>query len=301
MSGAFSADYSKLLLGEVNGSINVLEVGRDKTSLKETERLRYMPYEDYDEQDEIHDAVGDITRLVPDSGIAEANYLLNDNQLQLVPMGSLPIRQAIQGPNYIGPFDQSSDAPLLRAQAQILQQSLRVPPGPQCTIPACIENVPLMTSEEIGDSGRSLDRVPDELRRQWKTDVAILRLVPGKARCRSCGRPARPLSGDDVDTDIQGSLICERCSFSCFRCAVTNTVEPATTMLSCRSCGGVWDIGVLGYECVREPYRGMEMVQNVPSLRRWGREVYDEHLEESETGYGDEQNALSEWFLGLST
>ncbi|KAE8825415.1 hypothetical protein HRS9139_08525 [Pyrenophora teres f. teres] len=154
MSGAFSADYSKLLLGEVNGSINVLEVGRDKTSLKETERLRYMPYEDYDEQDEIHDAVGDITRLVPDSGIAEANYLLNDNQLQLVPMGSLPIRQAIQGPNYIGPFDQSSDAPLLRAQAQILQQSLRVPPGPQSKKSAIQGGVWIVSLMSYVDNGK---------------------------------------------------------------------------------------------------------------------------------------------------
>ncbi|KAI1516825.1 WD40 repeat protein [Pyrenophora tritici-repentis] len=298
MSGAFSADYSKLLVGEVNGSVNLLEVGRNNTSLKETERLRYMPYED-DEQDEIQDAAGDITRSIPDSGIAEANHLLDNNQLQLVPMGSLPIRQAIQGPNYTGPFDNSPDAPFLRAQAQIFQQSLIVPPGPQCNIPACVETPPTITSEQIGDSGRSLDRVPDELRRQWKTDVSKLGLVPGRARCTSCGRPARPSPSDDVTAEIEGSVMCERCSFSCFRCAATNSVKPATTTLSCGLCGGVWDIGVLGYECVREPHRSVASVQNVPSLRRWGREAYEEYLEEDETGYGDDDNALSEWFLGL--
>jgi len=295
MSGAFSADYSKLLLGEVNGSVNVLEVGRDDTSLKDAEKLRYMPYQD----DEQGDVTEDMARPAPDSGIAEANHFLETDQIQIVPMGSLPISQAIQGRNYAGPFDQSSDAPFLRTQAQIFQQSLIVPPGPQCNIPTCKETAPTITSEEIGDSGRSLDRVPDELRRQWKTDVSTLRLVPGKAKCTSCGRPARPLVGDDVDARDKQSALCERCSFSCFRCGASNALEPATTTLSCATCGGVWDIGALGYECVREPHAKTTRIHNVPSLRRWGREVYEEFLEEAETGYGDEENALSEWFLGL--
>ncbi|RMZ67150.1 wd repeat [Pyrenophora seminiperda CCB06] len=297
MSGAFSADYSKLLIGEVNGSVNVLEVGRDDTSLKEAEKLRYMPYQDY-EQDEIRSFSLDM-RPAPDSGITEANYLLKTNQLRLVPMGSLPIKQAIQGPNYAGPFDQSPDALLLRAKALEFQQSLIVTPGPQCDITACKENPPTITSEEIGDSGRSVDRIPDELRRQWRADVSKLCLVPGKAKCTSCGRPARPLAGDDAGTKDKGIVLCERCSFSCFRCAATNTVEPATTTLSCATCGGLWDIGVLGYECIREPETSGARVQNVPDLRRWGRESYEEFLEDGETGFGDEDNALSEWFLQL--
>ena len=50
MSGAFAADYSKLLLGEVNGTATVLEVGRDDVDLKDAERLLYRPYVEKDDE-----------------------------------------------------------------------------------------------------------------------------------------------------------------------------------------------------------------------------------------------------------
>jgi hypothetical protein len=44
MAGAFSPDYSKLILSEVYGSVNVLDVGRDNCTMKDVERLRYISY-----------------------------------------------------------------------------------------------------------------------------------------------------------------------------------------------------------------------------------------------------------------
>lgn len=292
MSGAFNADYSKLIIGEVNGSANVLEVGRDDVTPKDAEKLRYLSYQDH-EQDEIQDhETGEMTVPVPESGIAEARHLLGTGQMQLAPMGGFPIRQAVQGPQYMGPFDQSVDAPFLRQQALELQLDLAIARGLQCDIAACRENLIKTTSEEVGDSGRSGDRVPDELRLQWKT-VDTTHIIPGKSRCTQCGRPARPA------TDSTSNILCERCSFACFRCNAVNAVDPATTTLVCSACGGVWDIGVLGYECVQQPaFKGEAL--NVPNLKKWGKEVHAEKLEAFDTDFGDDMNALTDYYYSLA-
>jgi WD40 repeat protein len=298
MSGAFSGDYSKLVLGEVNGSVSVLEVGRDDCSIKDADRLRYMPYEDvFDEQED--NITGNITRPLPESGVAEGDLLLQTGQVQLAPMGSLPIRQIVQGPNYAGPFDQGVDAPFLREQALEFQLSLTTPPGPQCSIPACKANHNKTTSEDVGDSGRSSDRIPDSLRRQWKAiDSSNRDIIPGKSKCSNCTRPALPSLYITSDPHA-AEVLCERCSFACFRCGAVNPVAPATTTLICDSCAGIWDIGALGYECVQQPvFAGKAL--DVPSLKKWDKEVYGERLEDVDAGFGDEVNALTEYYLGLA-
>jgi WD40 repeat protein/ribosomal protein L37AE/L43A len=291
MSAAFSPDYSKLVVGEVNGSINVLEVGRNDTTIKDADRLRYMPYQD-DEQDEIEDQEnGDISRLA-----TEGAYLLQTQQLQLAPMGSLPIRQVVQGSNYAGPFDESVDAPFLREQALQFQLSLVTPPGPQCDIPACRDSLNKVTSEDVGDSGRSADRIPDELRRQWKAIEAKSAIIPGKSKCTYCGRAARPSTIDTNDV-----LLCERCSFACFRCGSVNPVAPATTTLICDSCAGVWDIGALGYECIQQPqpHHAREQL-GVPTLVKWGEAARADKEDDFDTNHGDEMNALTDYYLSLA-
>jgi WD40 repeat protein/DNA-directed RNA polymerase subunit RPC12/RpoP len=293
MSGAFSADYSKLVVGEVNGSINVLEVGRDDCSIKEADKLRYVPYQDDDPDEAMTDRR---PRASLESGIAEGSHLLQTRQLQLAPTGSLPIRQAVQGPQYEGPFDQSIDAPFLREQALEFQLSMSAPSGPQCDIPACKDSLNKVTSEEVGDSGRSTDRIPDELRRQWKALDAKGAIVPGKSKCTHCGRPARP-SFDT--TDPNAAILCERCSFACFRCGATTFVPAATTTLICDYCAGEWEIGALGYQCIQQPAsRGMHL--GVPALKKWGKEAYLDRLEDLDTSFGDEMNALTDYYFGLA-
>jgi WD40 repeat protein len=296
MSASFSPDYSKLVVGEVNGSVNVLEVGRHDTTIKDADRLRYMPYQD-DEQDDIQDEADDITSLARESGIAEGAYLLQTQQMQLAPMGSLPIRQVVQGVNYAGPLDQGVDAPFLREQALQFQLGLTTSPGPQCDISACKDNLNKVTSEDVGDSGRSEDRIPDELRQQWKTIDAKNAIIPGKSKCTHCGRPARPSTTGISDNVV----LCERCSFACFRCGSVNPVPPATTTLICDSCAGVWDIGVLGYECVQQPSsHNKHMGLDVPALKRWGEEAYADQQEDFDTNHGDEINALTDYYLSLA-
>jgi WD40 repeat protein len=296
MAGAFSPDFSKLVLGEVNGSVNVLDVGRDDCDIKNVGKLRYVPYEgeqcDYDSitGDPIDSATAD------DSGVTEGRQLLQSQQLQLAPMGNLPTHQVLQGPNYAGPFDQGVDAPYLRQQALEFQLGLTAQPGAQCSIPTCKDNIVKVTSEGIGDSGRSADRIPDDLRRQWTAIDANTKIMPGKSKCTHCGRPARPSSSDHGPDD---AVLCERCSFACFRCGAVNAVAPITETLICDYCSGVWEVGALGYECIKQPAsRGVKL--DVPSLRRFGRDMLEERMDHERTIYGDEMNALTDYYYSIA-
>ncbi|CAI6328537.1 unnamed protein product [Periconia digitata] len=252
MSGAFSPDKSKLILGDVYGSINVLEVGRDDCSLKEASKFTYIPYDETAEkQDSNNEAIEEqdqgpiMKHCDKDSGISSANDLLQSGQMLQMPLGGLPIRQAVQGPNYEGPFDQNVDAPILREQALQFQLNLAKPLGPQCSLPACREAITKVTSEEVGDSGRSQDRIADSLRQAWKTPGSELtKSIPGKSRCELCYGIARP--------SASGKTYCERCSFTCFRCCYPLTVPSAIQELACPHCKCVWEIGALGYESVVE-------------------------------------------------
>ncbi|KAF2269015.1 WD40 repeat-like protein [Lojkania enalia] len=292
MSGAFSPDKSRLIIGEVNGSINVLEVGRDDCSVKDTEKFKYLEYQDMDNAASEMES----TQIGSDSGRAIASQLLANGEMQYAPFGGLPIRQAVQGPSYSGPFDSSVDAPFLREQALKFQLSLAKTPGSQCDIPACKDNVVKITSEDIGESGRSGDRIPDELRRQWTMELSDLKIVPGKSKCTNCGRPARVL---DSVTDTKQALLCERCAFACFRCGSNICVHTQTETLTCDVCKGVWDIGVLGYECMKDVGRFVVPTM-VPRLERFGRELMMKRMHEDEATFGDEMNALTEYYHSLA-
>lgn len=295
MSGAFTADYSKLLLGEVNGTANVLEAGRDDVAIKDADRLTYHPYIDQDDDDE--DSANDMVIDAPPPepiGIAatEARKWLESGQLRLAPMGGLPKQQVIQGPNYKGPHDRNDDAytQSLREEALKFQQSLAILKTLQCSLPGCADNINTTTYEEVGDSGRSADRIPDRVRRQWLDETH--RVVLGKSKCTICSRPAIPA------LDENGAF-CERCSFACFRCGAGGSITQATSTLECGHCGGAWDIGALGYDCSRQSVAIVDKL-NVPAFKRFGKESYLERLEDDDTAFGDEMNALTDYYFGMA-
>ena len=321
MSGAFSPDFTKLLLGEVDGSVNVLEVGSvNVMEGLETDRkeLRYIPEEKGENTEPA--LASSVLSAAPGSAAEGTDYLLNTNQLQLIPMGGLPMRQAVQGPKYQGPYDWSVDAPYLRQQALEFQLQMAVMPVPSCDISACQSCINKTTSEEFGDSGRSRDRIPDELRRQWRalvpdelreqwedpvatktTSATTMNFLSGKSKCTECNHPARP-STSAAGTTI--SILCERCSFACLRCGAANPVAAATTTLICDACAGVWDMGALGYECVQQPVgrsSASALALDVPLLKRSAKESYADFVEDAdETSFGDEVNALSDYYFSLA-
>jgi hypothetical protein len=295
MSGAFSPDKSKLILGEVNGSINVLEVGREDCSIRDVEKLKFFPYQEV--PDELEQPVAPCDA---DSGIASATALLESGSMITVPMGGLPIRQAVGGYNYVGPFDQGVDAPFLREQALEFQYNLSQNPGPQCTIASCANAVSKITSEEMGDSGRSADRIPDQLRQQYKSIDFNATAIPGKSRCTDCGRAARPATSD---LSIK-SVHCECCAFTCFRCGSNSPLQPGTDTFCCETCRRVWNIGTLGYECIWESYSRIDMF-SIPSLKRYDKELFTAKMLATDdlgdnASYGDEMNALTDYYFGLA-
>ncbi|KAF2840440.1 WD40 repeat-like protein [Patellaria atrata CBS 101060] len=261
MCGAFSPDFSSLLLGEVNGSINVLEVGHEDKTLHDMEDFTFTAA--------LPPSVEDSPSAPSDegSGIALAAQLLASKQLELRPMGAIPIRQAVQGPAYNGPYDEAMDAPDLHDKAYLFQRKLwksEVPTDP-CPLPTCRDNLGKFAVEDVGDSGRSCDRIPSILRssrlkdpkdasRQKKMAGRV-----GEAKCSECGATARPRDtgvGDDV-----ALILCERCSFDCFRCGGRASVSDAVDEIECMGCESRWRADVLGYSVVERPGRGKEKIE----------------------------------------
>ena len=91
MSGAFSPDYRNLLVGEDQGKINLLSIGHGNRSIRSMERFDIQP-------------APIPTTCVLSDGRDIARTLLTTGEVELNKMGALPIRQAVQGPNYAGPF-----------------------------------------------------------------------------------------------------------------------------------------------------------------------------------------------------
>lgn len=106
MSGAFSPDYRELLIGEDQGRINLLSTGHVGRSVRSMDRF------------ELHSATParDSLMITSSSGRDIARELVATRQIELRPMGALPIRQAVQGPNYAGPTLAPSPAEFQHAE-----------------------------------------------------------------------------------------------------------------------------------------------------------------------------------------
>ncbi|KAF9639749.1 hypothetical protein BFW01_g11555 [Lasiodiplodia theobromae] len=242
MSGAFSPDYTSLLLGEVNGTINALEVGQVGRSINDIDYFDLISFED--EAHASDDANDTDKSNKEDSGVATAQQLLQTQQMTLRQMGSLPIRQAVQGPNYAGPYDNAADAPELRQAAAQFQLLHCAPPTEQCSLPACHEAASSnIVPEEAGDSGRSADRIPGAL--------------------RSLARTTSSQDNGKVGTRSANSSIplCERCNFGCPRCGrkagiLSHNEDSVIAGVFCLHCRAVWRADVLGYKLVYQHHGG---------------------------------------------
>lgn len=299
MSGAFSPDKTSLLVGEVNGSINVLQVGREDCTVKEMEPLRLISASTYSPESPTRSnspaSSSTLDLLVdPDSGVAIAAELVRSDQIEIVPFGGLPIRQATQGINYSGPYDSAEDAWLLRERALDSQRNLVDSPGEQCNLLACKDSILKLTCEEAGDSGRSTDRIPDELRKAWKKVGSDITVVAGKTKCTTCGRPARPSVGGGPQTITDREALCERCGFECFRCGNRAVVSSETDVLWCLSCNREWEVGALGYEAL-ERRRGSK--NGRAAKRAEWRRGSKESIEDATLG--DEMNDLADYYHSL--
>ncbi|KAK7526525.1 uncharacterized protein IWZ02DRAFT_443837 [Phyllosticta citriasiana] len=220
MCGSFSPDFTSLLLGEVNGSINVLEVGKEDQSIRDADSFDLKPASDVKRpQADANPTTDD------DSGVVASQNLVKTGQIELAPMGGFPVRQALQGPNYAGPFDSAMDADDLRDKAAVFQQNLASGSEEQCDNEGC-NDIQRFTEEECGDSGRWQDRIPAAMSLRPKPidedaenrpKQRLLSGVTPSLKCskEGCDRPVRPRL-EDADGGKQ-QLYCERHDFGSLR------------------------------------------------------------------------------------
>ena len=235
MTGEFSRDYSKLLLGEVNGTVNIIEVGCGDKSLVDVDRIRLIQAAE-SRYGRCKVTSGDVNE---ESGLLESRKLLHEGVMQIRPMGAYKVRQAVQGPNYAdagGPIDRTPNSEALRNEAHkfqaLLKQQQTVQP---CQLPGCGDTRGKLTLEEIGDSGRSRDRIPYEL------TVPVMTKQEGHiCQCKECGKPAQARVGFE-------EITCETCNFACFRCGNTARIRLLEELVECDICNCRWRPEILGY------------------------------------------------------
>ncbi len=245
MSGAFNSDHTQLLIGEDQSRLSLLEVGA--SDLAGPERFSLLS--------------------APDPAASEPaphKALLESGEVVFEHCGALPIRQAVQGPNYKPPKDllTPSEAELhhraLRLQRDLFHQRNRwkrvkraaTEEGGKihpCTLDCGYTPRVDGDGDDVPDSGRAADRIPEALRSEPEKGMAAL--VKGKvAKCSTCGAPARP-------REQAGSAVvnfCERCAFACFRCGETALLSAAGETVVCNLCGIKWQADVLGYEVLNQ-------------------------------------------------
>lgn len=271
MSGAFSPDYSSLLLGEDRGRISLYTLGHDDALDAERFDFEHAPIPVVEQRD-LH------------------KELLSSGAVYHVPCGDLPVRQTVRGPNYksstlssalgtnaaeerhnINAPDvleadfraymtgMSTDALQSRAddfQSQLrrkrkesarLRNNLKGPPIKPCELDCAY--MPFMYADpddkvSVVDDARSMDRIPDQLCRKAVTglDRFKMGLV---AVCSRCHAPARPASRPEIGTP---SALCEKCAFACLRCG--EIAELDGHAVRCARCELQWRADCLGYELV---------------------------------------------------
>ncbi|KAI9657022.1 MAG: hypothetical protein M1821_003188 [Bathelium mastoideum] len=247
MCGAFSPDYTRLLVGEVNGSVNLLSVGEDERTVRDMAKFKIQPSTmsaAYESSEDSEDGFS------PAKNAAE---LVKSGAVTLKPMGSFPIRQAVQGPKYeaSGLKDKADDAVILRAKAKRFQANLLKSTGNSeepCQLHDA-ESLYRFTEAELKDSRRSLDRIPHSLRsavRAPPISEAEPRtgVVAAKKTCSRCGRAARPRLDCDSDNE---TAYCEVCSFTCLRCSAPAVLWHKADTVECSACGVTWRADILGY------------------------------------------------------
>lgn len=206
MSGAFSPDFSNLLLGEVNGTISVLTVGQEDKTLKDMEPLHFKPAE----------------RPVAQqySGIEEARHLLHTNQVQFRRFGLFPRGQVVQGEAYDGPYSTAADAPELRAKAEAFQRRFTRHTSCELDYQSGI-HLPFMTEEEVGeDKGYWRWRIPHAMR--YPLAQALPSGTGPPRECLSCKRLFPNTRGESAS-------VCPLCLFTCTRCGSQTMTVPVQT------------------------------------------------------------------------
>lgn len=103
MSGAFNDDHRELLIGTENGRINLFSIEGVAVYRQRRFKLETAPLRKEEVQAD---------------ALATARSLVDLGKIEIRPCGAMPFRQAVQGPNYNGPFLAPSDEETRKAETR---------------------------------------------------------------------------------------------------------------------------------------------------------------------------------------
>jgi WD40 repeat protein len=228
MSGAFSPDFSRLLIGEDAARLNLLSVGNDGARFNRITTAKFSVEEAPLQQEE---------ESVPI--LWDCQKMLDARELEVKPAGTMPFRQIVQGPNYSGPWRLTAEAAKTTTRETFKE-----------------------TAKAREESQKLQDKILMSLRRRKKqTRKSGLRATD---LCNlDCG--FIPLPDDYVPKEVllseripdpSSEWIKSQADVDCFRCGSKATISSKARAINCEDCGTVWRIGALGYEVIEQAKAG---------------------------------------------
>jgi WD40 repeat protein len=225
MSGAFSPDFSRLLIGEDAARLNLLSVGNDGARFNRITTAKFSVEEaPLREEEEVSAPI-----------LWDCQKMLDAQALEIKPAGTMLFNQVVQGPNYKGPYRLTEEAAKNADNATIKE-----------------------TAKARDESQKFQDKVLMSLRRR-KKQTRKSGLRPTDPCDLECG--FIPLPDDYVPQkvwlseripDPSSDWIKKRAEVSCFRCGKKATISSGGRAIACQDCGTAWRIGALGYEVIEQ-------------------------------------------------
>ncbi|KAK4633200.1 Rik1-associated factor 1 [Fulvia fulva] len=151
MSAAFNSDYRELLVGTENGRIDLFSIGGQTRAKPQHFKLHTAPPPRQKRQEPFE----------------AARSLLATGQIELRPCGSMPFRQAVQGPNYSGPFlappaDETMQAEATYQDALTAQHEASMKSAARMADPGDDEDL-LKASKKVHEAQRTIDDLQERL------------------------------------------------------------------------------------------------------------------------------------------
>ena len=215
MAGSFSPDHSNLLLGDAEGSVLMLSIGRED---EEAEAFHFQPDESTKEErrEKFASENQEKPSEEPDSGKAIAERLVQSKEIEIKPYGNFPKKQAVKGPHYVGPFDLAIDSNELRKKAA-LSQSQAARQEAQSNDVAIVE-----------------DDITDE--KHWEKRLPYLMHEPPYRQHARLIDPCSRCSATGTEQSIEDSSLL----------ALAGDSDPDSVI--CLGCNASWRADVLGWQ-----------------------------------------------------
>ncbi|KAI4847922.1 WD40 repeat-like protein [Aureobasidium sp. EXF-8845] len=236
MSGAFSPDFSRLLIGEDAARLNLLSVGNDGARFNRITTPIFS----------VEKAPLKIEEVDPAPIPWDCQKMLEAQALEIKPAGTMPFKQVVQGPKYNGPFcltEETARKALKEATSEPARDEIR----------ALFKEV----TKNRNESEKFQDRAHMSLRRRKKqTRKSGLRPThPCDLDCGFIPLPDNYLPEEvwlsKTIPDPSSDWIKKRDAI-CFRCGNKARLSKDARELVCNHCGTAWKVGALGYEVFKQ-------------------------------------------------